>query len=347
MKIALGADHKGFPYKEKVKIFLQEKGHQVIDSGTFSEESVDYPDFAIKVADAVSKGDAERGILLCWTGIGMCITANKVKGIRAALCLNEEMAKLTRQHNDSNILALSAKFISEEELLKIVQVWLDTPFEGGRHQRRLDKIALEEDLGYYKQGLELSRKSNNKKGEYLSLTNIGLIYSKKKELDSALFYFDGALKLAQEMDYKEGEADALSNLGLIQIAKGDLDKALNSHQQALKIDIERSYHEGEASDLNNIGLVYRAKGELDKALENYEKALKVDQEIGYLEGQGIQLNNIGLVLKDKGDLDAALARFQEALEIFKSIKLENQIRMTEENIKMIEELRKGSRSHGS
>jgi ribose 5-phosphate isomerase B len=343
MKIALGSDHKGYPYKEKVKRFLQEKGHQAMDFGTFSEESVDYPDFAIKAADAVSRGDAERGILFCWTGIGMCITANKVKGIRASLCLNEEMAMLTRQHNDSNVLALSAKFITEDELLKIVEIWLDTPFEGGRHQKRLDKIALEEDLSYYKQGLELSRKSNNKKGEYLSLTNIALIYSKKKELDSALVYFDDALKLAQDMDYKEGEADAWSNLGLIQTAMGDLDKALTSHQEALKIDIERNYREGEASDLNNIGLVYRAKGELDKALENYEQALKIDQDIGYLEGQGIQLNNIGLVLKDKGDLDVALARFQEALEIFKSIKLEKQIRMTEENIKMIEDLEKESR----
>jgi len=208
MKIALGADHKGYPYKEKVKRFLQEKGHQVKDFGTFSEESVDYPDFALKVAEAVSKGEAERGVLFCWSGIGMSISANKVKGIRAALCLNEEMAKLSRQHNDSNVLSLSAKFIREEELLKIVEVWLNTPFEGGRHQRRLDKISLEEDLSYYKQGLELSRKSNNKKGEYLSLTNIGLVYSKKGELNSALEFFDEALKVSQEMEYEEGEADA-------------------------------------------------------------------------------------------------------------------------------------------
>jgi ribose 5-phosphate isomerase B len=342
MKIALGADHKGYLYKEKVKRFLQEeKGHQVEDFGTFSEESVDYPDFAIKVAEAVSKKEMDRGILFCWSGIGMCISANKVKGIRSALCLNEEMAKLSRQHNDSNVLSLSAKFIGEKELLKIVEAWLETPFEGGRHQRRLDKIALEEDLSYYKQGLDLSRKSNNKKGEYLCLTNIGLVYSKRGELDSAPEFFDDALKVAQAMGYKEGEADAWSNLGLIQTAKGDLDKALTSHQEALKIDIERNYHEGEASGLNNIGLVCRAKGELDKALENYEQALKIDQEIGYLEGQGIQLNNIGLVLKDKGELEAALARFQKALEIFKSIGLEKQIKLTEENIKQVEQLKKG------
>ena len=144
MKIALGADHKGFQYKEKVKKFLQGKGYEVIDFGTFSEESVDYPDFGFKVAKAVANKEAERGILFCWSGIGMCISANKIKGIRAALCLNEEMARLSREHNDSNVLSLSAKFIPEEKLLKIVEVWLNTSFEGGRHQRRLDKISLEE-----------------------------------------------------------------------------------------------------------------------------------------------------------------------------------------------------------
>jgi len=144
MKIALGADHKGYQYKEKVKKFLQGKGYEVRDFGTFSEESVDYPDFGFKVAKAVSNGDVERGILFCWSGIGMCISANKIKGVRAALCLNEEMAKLSREHNDSNVLSLSAKFIPEEKLLKIVEVWLNTSFEGGRHQRRLDKISLEE-----------------------------------------------------------------------------------------------------------------------------------------------------------------------------------------------------------
>jgi len=144
MKIALGADHKGFQYKEKVKKFLQGKGYEVIDFGTFSEESADYPDFGFKVAKAVANKEAERGILFCWSGIGMCISANKIKGIRAALCLNEEMARLSREHNDSNVLSLSAKFIPEEKLLKIVEVWLNTSFEGGRHQRRLDKISLEE-----------------------------------------------------------------------------------------------------------------------------------------------------------------------------------------------------------
>lgn len=144
MIIALGADHKGFQYKEKIKRFLQEKGYEVKDFGTSSEDSVDYPDFGFRVAKIVSEGEVDRGILFCWTGIGMCITANKIKGIRASLCLNEEMAKLTREHNDSNVLCLSAKFISEDKLLQIVEVWLNTPFEGGRHQRRIDKITLEE-----------------------------------------------------------------------------------------------------------------------------------------------------------------------------------------------------------
>lgn len=145
MKIALGADHKGFRYKEKVKEFLKEKGYQVKDFGTLYEESVDYPDYGLKVAKAVSVGEAERGILFCWTGIGMCIAANKVKKVRAALCLNEEMAKLTREHNDSNVLCLSAKFTPEDAVLKIVDLWLNTPFEGGRHQRRVDKISSAEE----------------------------------------------------------------------------------------------------------------------------------------------------------------------------------------------------------
>jgi len=343
MKIALGADHRGFQYKEKIRKFLQGKGYEVEDFGTFSEDSVDYPDFGLKVAQAVSKEEVDRGILFCWTGIGMCIVADKVKGVRAALCLNEEMAKLSREHNDSNVLSVSAKFNKEEELLKVVEVFLNTPFEGGRHQGRLDKILLGEELNYYKQGLEISRKFKNKKGEYLSLTNIGLIYSRLGDLENASNFFEQALKIAQEISYKEGGSDAWSNLGLIQTAKGDSDRALASHQEALKIDMERNYLEGVASDLNNIGLVYKAKGDLDKALENYKEALKINQEIGCLEGQGIQLSNIGLVLKDKNDLQGALEHFQEALRIFKSINLERQIKMAEENIKLIEKLKERSK----
>ena len=144
MKIALGADHKGFELKEKIKKYLMDLGHQVTDFGTHSTESVDYPDFGFKVAESVAKGDSDFGITICWTGNGMNIVANKVKGIRSALCLNEEMAKLARSHNNANVLALSSKFVSEEEAKKIVDVWLSTEFEGERHVTRLDKIKAYE-----------------------------------------------------------------------------------------------------------------------------------------------------------------------------------------------------------
>jgi ribose 5-phosphate isomerase B len=144
MKIALGADHKGFELKEKIKKYLMNLGHQVTDFGTHSTESVDYPDFGFKVAESVAKGETDFGITICWTGNGMNIAANKVKGIRSALCLNEDMAKLARAHNNANVLALSSKFVSEEEAKKIVDVWLSTEFEGERHVTRLDKIKAYE-----------------------------------------------------------------------------------------------------------------------------------------------------------------------------------------------------------
>jgi ribose 5-phosphate isomerase B len=140
MKIALGADHRGFELKEKIKKYLMDLGHQVTDFGTHSTESVDYPDFGFKVAESVAKEEADFGITVCWTGNGMNIVANKVKGIRSALCLNEEMASLARAHNNANVLALSSKFVSEEKAKKIVDVFLRTEFEGGRHARRLEKI---------------------------------------------------------------------------------------------------------------------------------------------------------------------------------------------------------------
>jgi ribose 5-phosphate isomerase B len=140
MKIALGADHRGFELKEKVKRYLTELGHQVTDFGTDSTESVDYPDFGFKVAESVARGDADFGITVCWTGNGMNIVANKVKGIRSALCLDDEMAMLARAHNDANVLALASNFVWEEMAKKILDVWLTTEFEGGRHARRLEKI---------------------------------------------------------------------------------------------------------------------------------------------------------------------------------------------------------------
>lgn len=141
MIVAIGSDHAGFPLKERIKEFLIEKGHEVIDFGTTSKDSTHYPLFAKEVSIAVQKGEAERGILVCGTGIGMSITANKFRGVRAALCLNEYMARMSRLHNDANVLCLGDRVLGEELALSIVEVWLETPFEGGRHAKRVELIA--------------------------------------------------------------------------------------------------------------------------------------------------------------------------------------------------------------
>ncbi len=141
MKIAIGSDHAGFPLKERIKEFLVEKGHEVIDFGTTSRESTHYPLFAKDVSLAVQSGEAERGILVCGTGIGMSITANKFRGVRAALCCNEYMARMSRLHNDANVLCLGDRVLGEDLALAIVDVWLETPFEGGRHAKRVELIA--------------------------------------------------------------------------------------------------------------------------------------------------------------------------------------------------------------
>ena len=140
MKIALGADHKGLPYKNLIKAHLIKKDIEVTDFGTFTEDSTDYPSYAIQAARDVASQKADYGILICWTGNGMAIAANKVKGIRAGLALNPEMAELTRAHNDANVLVLSGKYTPEKDVKDIVDKFLSTKFEGGRHQRRLDKI---------------------------------------------------------------------------------------------------------------------------------------------------------------------------------------------------------------
>lgn len=144
MKIAIGSDHAGFELKEQVKKILTKMGHEVLDFGTDSKESVDYPDYAFKVARTVAGGEVERGVAICWTGGGMTITANKVKGIRAGLCLNREMAYYSRLHNDTNVLTMSQKYTDPKEVEEILKVWLETEFEGGRHARRLDKIKESE-----------------------------------------------------------------------------------------------------------------------------------------------------------------------------------------------------------
>jgi len=145
MKIAIGSDHAGFPLKEKIKEFLKKEGHEVIDVGTHSQESTHYPIYAKEVVKAVRSGKAERGILICGTGIGMSITANKFRGIRAALCTNEYMARMSRLHNDANVLCLGERVLGVELALSIVKVWLETPFEGGRHLKRLEIISEMED----------------------------------------------------------------------------------------------------------------------------------------------------------------------------------------------------------
>ena len=140
MKISLGTDHAGFRYKEKVKALLTELGHEVKDFGTFNEEPVDYPVFIRPAAEAVARGECDRGIVFGGSGNGEAMAANKVRGARCALCWNEELARLSRQHNDANVLSLGERVIPEDMALKIVRVWLDTPFEGGRHQKRVEQL---------------------------------------------------------------------------------------------------------------------------------------------------------------------------------------------------------------
>lgn len=140
MKIAIGSDHAGFRYKERIKEFLAELGHDVNDFGTFSEEPVDYPLFIRPVAEAVARGEYERGIVLGGSGNGEAMAANRIKKVRCALCWNEELARLARQHNDSNVLSLGQRVIPEDTALAIVRVWLETPFEGGRHVRRIELL---------------------------------------------------------------------------------------------------------------------------------------------------------------------------------------------------------------
>ncbi|UCD95494.1 MAG: ribose 5-phosphate isomerase B [Candidatus Zixiibacteriota bacterium] len=144
MIIAIGSDHAGFELKEKVKEILQKLGHEVLDFGTDGKDSVDYSDFGLKVAGSVASGESERGVAVCWTGNGMTIATNKIKGIRATLCLNKDMAYYARAHNDSNVLTLSQKYIDEKDVEDIIKTWLETEFEGGRHARRLDKIRVAE-----------------------------------------------------------------------------------------------------------------------------------------------------------------------------------------------------------
>ena len=143
MKVAVGADHAGYQLKEEIKNLLKKKGIECYDFGTHSSQNVkdDYPDYAIKVAEAVAVGSCQRGILICGAGVGMGMAANKVPGVRAAPCYDTLTAHLSRQHNDSNVLALGARITDKELAKKIVEEWLKTEFEGGRHKRRVEKIT--------------------------------------------------------------------------------------------------------------------------------------------------------------------------------------------------------------
>lgn len=140
MIIPIASDHAGFEAKEKVKEILEELGHMPVDFGTHSDESVDYADYAVQVAEKVDDGEKELGILICGSGQGMCMTANKFKNIRAALVYDDYSARMTREHNNANILCLPGRQLGDDELKNIVQTWLDTKFEGGRHERRINKI---------------------------------------------------------------------------------------------------------------------------------------------------------------------------------------------------------------
>ena len=141
MRIAIGSDHRGFDVKRRIRSLLEQMGHEVLDFGPDSSESVDYPDFAFQVARAVSEGKVERGILICGTGIGMCIAANKVPGVRAAPCHDSITAEMSRRHNDANVLCLSADLLGEELIERMLRIWLETDFESGRHARRVEKIT--------------------------------------------------------------------------------------------------------------------------------------------------------------------------------------------------------------
>jgi ribose 5-phosphate isomerase B len=141
MKIAVGADHAGFDMKERIKALLEVRGHEVRDVGTTSRESTDYPPYAFRVAEAVRDGEVERGVLVCDSGNGIAIAANKVEGIRATICINPGHAEMARRHNDSNVLVLGCAYIAAEDLEPTLDAWLTAPFDGGRHARRLGEIA--------------------------------------------------------------------------------------------------------------------------------------------------------------------------------------------------------------
>ncbi len=147
MRIAVGNDHRGLEVKKRLAELLARLGHDVLDVGTNSDQSIDYPDIACAVAGRVSHGEVDRGILICGTGIGMSITANKFAGVRAATCNDAVTAEISRRHNDVNVLCLAGDLLGQRNIDRLIEIWLDTQFEGGRHARRLEKIARIEQAG--------------------------------------------------------------------------------------------------------------------------------------------------------------------------------------------------------
>lgn len=146
-KFVIASDHGGLALKEAICAYLKEQGVEISDLGTMTDDSVDYPDYGVKVARAVSTGEADKGILICGTGIGMSIVANKFPGIRAALITDDFTARMSKEHNNANIIVMGGRILSSDQARKMVQIWLETAYEGGRHQKRLDKIAnLEDDI---------------------------------------------------------------------------------------------------------------------------------------------------------------------------------------------------------
>jgi ribose 5-phosphate isomerase B len=170
MKIAMGADHAGFELKDRIREYLQEKGLQVLDEGTQSADSVDYPDFARLVAHDVRQHRADFGILVCGSGIGMAMAANKVDGIRAVNASSEKEAELSREHNNANVLTLGARLLQDEQAFAIVEKWLATPFAGGRHEKRVEKIAA---LEQGEKQIEVPDKKNKKPGAAKSAGQTG------------------------------------------------------------------------------------------------------------------------------------------------------------------------------
>ena len=145
-KIALGSDHAGFEAKQGARRVLEEMGAEVSDKGTYGAESVDYPDFGAAVGRAVAGGEVDQGVLICGSGIGISIAANKIPGVRAAVCWNEETARLARQHNDANVLCIGARFVGPELAARMIRAFVETEFEGGRHQQRVDKLTMLDEL---------------------------------------------------------------------------------------------------------------------------------------------------------------------------------------------------------